>query len=644
MAAETIQFETEVSDLLQLMVHSLYSDKDIFLRELVSNAVDAIDHLRFEALTETALNEGNGDWKIKLGADEANSVFTIEDNGVGMSRDDMISNLGTIARSGTKQFMEALKEDQSGNAPDLIGQFGVGFYSSFMVAEEVTVESRKAGEDKGHRWISTGDGKFTIEECDRSEFGTKVSLKLKEESLDYLQEHKIRELVTKYSNFVAHPICMDVTREEIEKDEEGKDVEGAEAKKVTTEEVLNAQEALWKRDKKEIKAEGYKEFYQQLTYDWNEPLETIHYKVEGTAEFTGLLYIPSKPPMAFMNPDKRTTLHLYINRVFIMKDNPDILPEYLDFVKGVVDSSDLPLNVSREILQNNKQLTTMRKSVVSKVLKALTDIFEKDRTKYIDFYKGFGRVFKQGVQMDFENLKKIQTLLLFESSQFDEKKMTNLEEYVSRMPEEQKDIYFLSGSSRSAVENSPHLESLKAKGFEILYLTEAIDEWVMTTMREFEGKALKSIESGDLNLSDEKDEEKDKAFEERQEEHKVVLGSIQETLKDDITEVRLSKRLTESACCLIAPEGQLSTHMEQTLRHHGQQVPDKIKRILELNPEHSLVKAVKDMAATDASDPRLAEYSNILYDQALLTAGVPVRNPVAFAKKMSELLAAEAKT
>jgi len=643
MASETVEFQTEVSELLQLMVHSLYSDKDIFLRELVSNAADAIDKLRFNSLTNPAINEGNSDWKIKLNYDKEKNIFSIEDNGFGMNREDMCSHLGTIARSGTRQFMEALKEEKKGDKPDLIGQFGVGFYSSFMVADKVEVESRLAGEDTGCKWTSKGDGQFTIDDCDREKFGTKITIHLKEDCKEYADESKIRQLVTKYSNFVSHPICLDVTREEVEKDEEGKPIEGAESKSVTTEETLNAQEALWKRPKKDIKPEEYKEFYQQLTYDWNEPLEIIHYKVEGASEFTGLLFIPSKPPMAFMNPDKRTTLHLYINRVFIMKDNPDILPEYLDFVKGVVDSSDLPLNVSREILQNNKQVTTIRKSVVSKVLKALKDILDKDRSKYIEFYNGFGRTIKQGVQSDFENVEVLRNLFLFESSQFDNKKMTTFDEYISRMPDDQKDIYYLSGSTRSAIEGSPHLEILKSKGFEVLYLTEAIDEWVMSNLREIEGKKLKSIESGDLDIDEgDKNDENNKDFEEDKKKYEKVTTSLQESLKEEVLEVRLSKRLTDSACCLIAPEGQLSAHMEQTLRQHGQQVPDKIKRILELNPRHSLVSAMQVISEKDANDPRLSDYANILYDQALLTSGVPVRNPVAFAKRMSDLLAAEA--
>lgn len=639
MASETIEFQTEVSELLQLMVHSLYSDKDIFLRELVSNAADAIDKLRFSTLTDTSINEGNTDWKIKLDSDKEAGTFSIEDNGVGMSREDMCSHLGTIARSGTRQFMEALKEEKT-NKPDLIGQFGVGFYSAFMVAEEVAVESRKAGEDQGYRWTSKGDGQFTIAECDRSAFGTKITIKLKEDCKDYVEEHKIRGLITKYSNFVAHPIAMDITREEVEKDEEGKPIEGAEAKSVTKEEVLNAQEALWRRPKSDIKPEEYKEFYQQLTYDWNEPLKTIHYKVEGVSEFTSLLYIPSKPPMAFMELDKRTTLHLYINRVFIMKDNPDILPEYLGFVKGLVDSSDLPLNVSREILQNNKQVDTIKKSVVGKVLSTLAELLEKERSTYIDFYKGFGKIIKQGVQTDFANVDKIRELLLFESSEFDEKKMTTLGEYISRMPEEQKEIYYLSGANRGAIEGSPHLETLKTKGFEVLYLTEAIDEWVMTNLREVDGKALKSIESGDLNI--EENNEVDEEFKKQEEAFKPVLESIKGSLEDEVTEVRLSKRLTDSACCLIAPQGQMSAHMEQTLRQYGHEVPEKIKRVLELNPNHNLVKAIQKISTNNADDPRVGEYANFLFDQALLTAGVPVRNPVAFAQRMSDLLAVEA--
>jgi len=645
MVAETIEFQTEVSQLLNLMVNSLYSDKDIFLRELISNSVDAIGKLRFESLTQPELNEGNGDWKIKLACDKENKIFSIEDNGAGMSRKEMVSNLGTIARSGTKEFLNTLKENASSDKPDFIGQFGVGFYSTFIAAEEVVVESRAAGEKSSHRWSSKGDGSFVIDECDRSTFGTKIILHLKEDCQEYLEEHKIRQLVTKYSNFVSHPIVMDITREEVEKDKEGKDVEGAEPKKVTTEVTLNDQEALWKRSKKDIKAEEYKEFYQQLTFDWNEPLDTIHYKAEGSSEFTCLLFIPSKPPMSFMNPDKRTTLHLYINRVFIMKDNAEILPEYLEFVKGVVDSADLPLNISREILQNNKQVVTIRKSVVSKVLKSLATTLKKDRSKYIDFYQGFNRVIKQGIQSDHENQDKIRDLLLFESSQFDEKKMTTLKEYIERMPKEQKEIYYLSGGTRSAIEGSPHLEALKAKGYEVLYFTDAIDEWVMTLLREVEGKPLKSIEVGDLDLDkDEDNKENEEEYKANEEKLKDMLTGVQENLKDEVSEVKLSKRLTDSACCLTAGEGQVSAHMEQALRQHGQSAPEAVKRILELNPNHPLVQAMQEISAGDAKDPRLSDYSDLLYDQALLTAGMPVRNPVAFAKRMSDLLAQEAKS
>ena len=644
MSKTTKKFETEVQQLLDLVIHSLYSNKEIFLRELISNASDAIDKVRFESHSNMDLLEGNADWKIKLHADKDAGTLTIIDNGIGMNLDEVADNIGTIAKSGTRNFVASLKEQNLADNPELIGQFGVGFYASFMVADRVVLTSRKAGgKEFGCRWESTGDGSYTIEECEKETRGTEIVLHMKDEMKEFLDEWRIRSIIKKYSDYVQYPVVMDVTRSEPVKDQDGKVIEGGGNIDVTTEEALNSMKAIWTRSKSEISTEEYEEFYKHISHDYDKPLSTIHYSAEGVSEFKAIVYIPSHKPFDLFMRDHKKGVHLYVKRVYITDNCEALLPDYLRFIKGVVDSSDLPLNVSREILQEDVQIKRIQKSLVGKILSTLAEMKEKEPETYLKFYTEFGPVLKEGIHFDHANKEKIQDLLLFESSKTENGKSVSLKQYLERMPEGQKEIYYITGMSRAAVENSPYMEVFRKKDYEVLYMTDPVDEWVVQSVTEYQEKHLKAIDRGDLELDS---EEEKKAHEAKKEEAKKeyggVISFIQETLKEKVKEVRLSSRLTESACCLVADEMGLNANMEKILKSMNQDVPEA-KRILELNPDHPILQVITAMFDQDKTNVRLSDYCELLFDQALLTEGTPIKDPLRFTKLVSELMVASGK-
>jgi molecular chaperone HtpG len=618
MAAETMQFKTELKQLLHLIIHSLYSHKDIFLRELISNASDAIDRIRFQGLTKPELLEDNADWKIKLTPDEGNRTLTISDNGVGMSRETIVEQLGTIARSGTREFLDSLKAADAKERPELIGQFGVGFYASFMVADKVTVISRMAGAPaNGVRWESVGAGDFTIEACTKPTRGTDVILHLREDTKEFLDPNRLHGLVTKYSDFVEHPIVMDV-------DNDGKKIE----------DTLNARKAIWLRNKTDISEDEYNAFYKHLAHDPNNPLKTIHYKAEGQMEFKALLYVPAQKPFDLMWGDSKKGLQLYIQRVFILDDCETLLPRYLRFVRGVVDSPDLPLNVSREILQHSAPLEKIKSNLTGKVLGTLEEMKRKEFDKYVGFYRELGVFLKEGAYQDYENKKKLADLLLFESTKIDAGKLTALADYVDRMTGDQTEIYYLAGDSREVMEQSPLLESFKAKSWEVLLLNEPTDEFVVDSLHEYKGKQLKAIDKAGIDQSDFSDDKK-KQFQ-------PLLAYFKERI-GDIGDARLTNRLKESAVCLVSDEHAMSASMERLLQRMQRDKPAPAsKRILEVNPEHPLVQAMEKLLAKDKSDARLEKYARLLYDQAVILEGSKVKDPLTFAQRLNELLLKDA--
>ena len=639
MSKTTKQFQTEVQQLLDLVIHSLYSNRDIFLRELISNASDAIDKVRFESHSNESLLEGNSDWKIKLVPNKEAGTLTILDNGIGMSRAEVEENIGTIARSGTKAFMQSLKDKAATNNPELIGQFGVGFYASFMVADRVTLETRKGGSaEQGCRWESAGDGTYTVEECSRDRRGTEIVLHLKEEFKEYLDEWKIRSIVKKYSDYIQYPVVMDITRSEVPKGVDGKEIEGAGVIEKTEEQTLNSMKAIWARPKSDVSEEEYSEFYKHVSHDFEAPFRTIHFSAEGTSEFKALLYLPAKKPFDMFMSDRKKGLQLYVKRVFITDKCEELIPDYLRFVKGVVDSSDLPLNVSREILQEDVQIKRIQKGLVNKVLATLAEVKEKTFDEYVAFWKEFGQVIKEGVHFDYANKEKLQELTLFESTATEAGAFVSLKEYVARMPEAQKEIYYITGMSRETLEQSPHLEAFRAKGFEVLFMTDPVDEWVVQALTEYDGKPLKAVDRGDISLdSEEEKQEKEKKREEAQKEFSDLISLITDHLKEKVKEVRFSNRLTNSACCLVADEFGMNANMERIMKAMNQAVPES-KRVLELNPNHPILKAMAGIHQSDNGDAILADYADLLYDQALLTEGSPIKDPLRFTKLVSELM------
>lgn len=625
MTTETRMFKTEVQHLLDLMIHSLYSNKDIFLRELIANAADAIDKARFEALQNPAMAR---DWEVRLSVDKDKRTLTVSDNGIGMDFNELDTNIGTIAKSGTKAFIKAMEEKNAagGDVPELIGQFGVGFYSSFMVADKVEIISRRSGREcAAVRWESDGKESYSIEESSRDDQGTEVVVHLKEDMGEYLEEWKIRQIVKKYSDFIEYPVKMLVTRKEDDKEE-------------VKDEILNTRKAIWLRSPSEVSEEDYNSFYEHLAH-FGKPLKTIHYSAEGSSEFKSLLFIPEKAPFDMFMPEQgRRGLHLYVRRVFISDECKKLLPDYLRFVKGVVDSNDLPLNVSREILQENAKLAVIEKNLVKKLLSELKKMQEKENDKYLQFFKEFGKVLKEGVHTDYANAEKLQELLLFETMNHEPGKLVSLSEYITAMPEAQKDIYFITGENRAMLEKSPHLELLRAKGYDVLLMTDAIDEWVVQSMREFKEKKLVAIGKGDIELDEETAKEIEKKNQDATQKHKSLIEFLQKQLDENIKEVRFSKRLTESACCLVGDVNDPGAHMERLFKAMNQDMP-KSKRILELNASHPLIGAMQKLYDTNAGDSKLKDYAAMLYDQAVLTEGGTVPDPLAFTKRIAELMA-----
>ena len=624
---ETLEFQTEARQILHLMTHSLYSNKEIFLRELISNASDACDKLRFEALGNDDLYEGDGELQITVDFDKDKNTITVTDNGVGMSRDEIIENIGTIASSGTRKFLESLTGDQAKDA-QMIGQFGVGFYSSFIVADKVTVTSRRAGLDRSEavRWESDGQGSFTLENTEKESRGTVVTLHLKEGEEEFADNFRLRNIIKQYSDHISLPIMMQKVDYKTEEDMD-------EAREPEYERV-NSASALWAREKKDITDDEYREFYKHVSHDFQDPQSWIHNKVEGNQSYTSLFYIPAKAPFDLFDRDHKRGIKLYVKRVFIMDDAEHLMPNYLRFIKGVVDSDDLPLNVSREILQQNKVIDRIRGASVKKVLGKLESMAKDQPEEYTEFWKTFGQVMKEGPIEDFANKDRIAKLLRFSSTETNSEEQTvSLEEYVGRMKEGQKKIYYITAESFSAAKNSPHLEVFKKKGIEVLLLSDRIDEWLVAHMTEFDGKPLQSVARGDLDLGEIGDEAEEKATEEANEEFKDVIERVRKTLGDRISEARMSQRLTDSPSCLVLNEQDMSTQMQQILEAAGQYAP-KAQPVLELNSGHKLVAKLKDIK----DDESFNDWVSLLFEQAQLAAGTHLEDPAGFVKRMNRLL------
>lgn len=616
-AATTHKFEADVSRVLHLVINSLYSNKEIFLRELVSNASDALDKLRFAALTEPALLPAGTELAIRLVPDVAARTLSIVDNGIGMSRDELIENLGRIAHSGTARFSEMLKDAQTAGDTTLIGQFGVGFYSAWLVADSVTVVSRRAGSDEAFQWKSDARESYSIEPATRDSQGTTVTLHLGEEHVAYLEQWQLKRLVQRYSDYVSHPIKL-----EVEGDEEGE----------TTDETLNQASALWRRATTDVTDDQYNEFYKHLSHDWQNPLARTHFRIEGASLFHGLLFIPSQPPFDLFDRNRKNGVRLYVKRVLIMENCEELLPEWLRFVRGVIDSDDLPLNVSRELLQDSKLTRTIRKQVVRKVLDLLDDLATNHTEDYTKFWGHFGRVLKEGLHFEPEFADRIAKLVRFESSKVEG--TTSLADYVSRMPEDQKAIYYAMGPNRRTVESSPHLERISGRGLEVLYMTDSIDQWALHGLKEFEGKQLVSAMSAELDLDT--DEEKKQA-EERTEALKPLTDRFQEVLGGKVSEVRVSERLDASPVCLVVPEGGIHAHIERMLRASDYDMPQQ-KRILEINPKHPIVANLERLNGAEAGTGDIGDWIEMLYDQALISEGSPIEDPARFATRLTRLL------
>ncbi|MBK7994292.1 MAG: molecular chaperone HtpG [Blastocatellia bacterium] len=641
-SAETFQFQAETKQLLDLVINSLYTHKEIFLRELISNASDAIDKLRFEALTKPELLEDGSQFEIRLESDKQNRTLTISDNGIGMSRDEVIANIGTIARSGTKEFREKLKNASSDNGlAELIGQFGVGFYSAFMAADKVTLVTRRAGEKEATLWESVGDGQYTLTTAERSKRGTSITLHLKavdsEAGIeDYTDTWTLSNIVKRYSDFVAYPIVTREEREEVERDEDGNPKKDGKKETVIEDKTLNSMKPIWTRPQSEVTESEYAEFYKHISHDWQEPLKNISLRAEGRIEYQALLFIPSKAPFDLYYHGSEWGLRLYAKRILIMEKCEELIPRYLRFIKGIVDSADLPLNISRQTLQQDRHITQIRKWLAKKVLDTLKEMQEKDEEKYLQIWKEFGSSIKEGISSDFENKDKVVSLVLFESSN-DKDKLTSLKDYVSRMKEDQKEIFYLTGESRTVVENSPHLEAFREKGYEVLYLVDTVDELVADSLHEFEGKALKSIGKGTIELGSEEEKQKAKQeIEEKQKQSANLLEFIQKKLGEDIKEVRLSNRLTSSPVCLVGAEQDYSPQLERLLRQ-AKNMP-KQKRIMELNPKHDIFNKMQERYEKDKEDPLLGDYSELLLGYALLAEGSELPNPSRFNQLVVSLM------
>ena len=617
---ETLEFQTEVKQLLQLMIHSLYSNKEIFLRELVSNSSDACDKLRFEALANDKLYDGDSALRIRVDFDKDQKTVTISDTGVGMTRDEVVENVGTIAKSGTRQFFESLTGDQA-NDTQLIGQFGVGFYSSFIVADKVTLTTRRAGlgPEQGVRWTSAGDGEFTLETVEKPERGTEVVLHLRDDEDEFLDSYRLKNIIHKYSDHIPLPIEM------LAAAEEGKDAEY---------QAVNKASALWTRPRNEVSDEEYKEFYKHVAHDFEDPMTWVHSHVEGNQAYKTLFYIPARAPFDLYDRDSRHGIKLYVRRVFIMDDAEQLMPYYLRFVRGLVDSDDLPLNVSREILQHNKLIDTIRSGSVKKVLGVLESMAKNEADSYADFWKQFGKVLKEGPGEDFANKDRIAKLLRFATTETDSEDQTvSLQDYIARMKDGQQKIYYVTADSFAAARNSPHLQIFRRKGIEVLLLSDRVDEWLVSHLNEFAGKTLASIAKGELDLDELADEEEKKAAKETEDEYADLVKRMQAVLSERVSNVRVGQRLTDSPSCLVTGEHDMAVHMQQMLKQAGHEIPTT-KPDLEINPSHRLVSRLKD----EADDERFASWSNVLLDQAMLSEGGQLEDPVTFVNRLNELL------
>ncbi|HEY3300418.1 MAG TPA: molecular chaperone HtpG [Methylophilaceae bacterium] len=619
---ETLGFQAEVKQLLQLMIHSLYSNKEIVLRELISNASDASDKLRFEALSNNALYGNDSELKIRVAFDKDARTLTITDNGIGMSRQEVIDNIGTIAKSGTREFFNALSGDQAKDA-NLIGQFGVGFYSAFIIADKVSLTTLRAGATEAVKWESKGEGDFTLEPADKTTRGTEIVMHLREGEDEFLNDWKLKSIIRKYSDHITLPIIM-------------KKTEWKDGEQVPTDEdeAVNKASALWARSKNDVTDEEYKEFYKHVSHDFEDPLAWSHNRVEGKQEYISLLYLPTKAPFDLYDRERRHGIKLYVKRVFIMEDAEKLMPQYLRFVRGVIDSADLPLNVSREILQHSKDIDAIKAGSVKKVLGLLEDLAENKVEEYNSFWNEFGKVLKEGPGEDFANKEKIASLLRFASTNLDtDAQVVSFKDYIGRMKEGQEAIYYITADSFAAAKHSPHLEIFRKKGIEVLLLSDRVDEWMLGSLTEFEGKKLQSVAKGDLDLGKLEDEAEKEAQKKVEDEAKDLIGKISKTLGDKVKEVRVTHRLTDSPACLVAGENDLSGNLERMLKAAGQKTPES-KPTLEINPEHRLVGRIKAESDTAKFD----DLAHLLFDQALLAEGGQLDDPASFVKRMNSLI------
>lgn len=650
MAKTTHEFQAETKELLNLMIHSIYTNHEIFLRELISNASDAIDKLHFESLQNRDILEGNEDYEIFLVPDKESHTLTISDNGIGMTKDEVVENIGTIAKSGTKAFLEQLQKAKENNAEltdkEMIGQFGVGFYSAFMVADKVTITTRKAGTSEAVRWESTGDGSYTLEDCEKESRGTTITITLGKEFYgDEAEENftdtwNLQNLVKKYSDYVRYPIKMNFETEEMPRDDEGKIIEGAEKIKKIELKTLNSMQPLWTKSKNDITKEEYTEFIKNQFHEWEEPMEVFHNKAEGGVEYTSLLYIPAKAPFNLYHTDYEPGVQLYSRHVFIMDKCKDLLPDYLRFVKGLVDSPDLSLNISRELLQQSRELKTIGKNLEKTILKALERMLKNDREKYEKFWQEFGKSLKIGIYNSMYTgsnvIDKLKELLLFASSK--EGKEVSLKEYVERMPESQKKIYYATGTDKATIEKLPQMELLKEKGLEVLYLLDPVDEFAIETIRTYSDKEFQSISRGDLDLDDAESQEAKKETEEIAKNNDDLVKDIKEVLGDKVAEVKISSRLKSGAVCLVADAMGPSLSMEHTFAAMDNPM-FKAKRILEINPKHDLFSKLQILHANGKDDADFKDYCDLLYTQALIIEGIMPENPVDFANKIAKMMA-----
>lgn len=649
MAKETFEFQAETKQLLDLMVHSIYTNHEIFLRELISNASDAIDKLHYQSLTNSDLLEGDTGFEIHLMPDEAAHTLTISDNGLGMNKEDLMQNLGTIAKSGTKAFLEKLKEAQDSDSStdkDLIGQFGVGFYSAFMVADTVTVVTRKAGEAQAYKWESAGDGQYTLEECEKPKHGTSIILHLGKEFYgsdseeNYTDKMTLQSLVKKYSDYIRYPITMEFTTKEKPKDKDGNVIEDAPEEEHTETRTLNSMQPLWTRNKSDIKPEEYKEFFQHQFYEWDDPMEIFHTRVEGAVDYTALLFIPGSAPFNLYYSDYEPGIQLFSRHVFIMDKCKDLLPDYLRFVKGLVDSPDLSLNISRELLQKSRELKLIGRNLEKNILKTLARNLEKNREKYEKFWAEYGKSLKIGVYSGMmtgeNNVDKLKDLLLFMSSK--DGKLCTLKEYVSRMKDGQKKIYYATGKDKDAIEALPQMEMLRDRDIEVLCMTDPVDEFAVEAIREYDGKQFHSISRGDLDLEDDAFKEEKKKNEDLAKNNEGLLKDMKDFLDGKVVDVRLSNRLKTGAVCLVADAAGPSLAMEQAFAAADNPML-KARRILEINPQHQLFAKLQAVHDAGKDTPEFKDYCKMLYDQALLLEGIMPDDPAAFANKVAEMMA-----